>query len=79
MAVIDPDALMAAVKHIKTSLATALKAEFETVYTTNHDSTPSTGVGPDAGKNSQKNLQKSSFLHICCMKGLELTPVRKFM
>jgi len=70
MAVIDPDALTAAVKHMKTDLATALKSEFEAVYLANHDSTPGAGVGPDAvavGKNSQKSAE----LYIYYIKGLE--------
>ena len=58
MEVIDPDALVAAVKHLRKGLASALKAEMEAVYAANHDSAPATGVGPDAvavGKRRLKN------------------------
>ena len=58
MGVIDPDALIASVKHVKRGLAAALRSEMEAVYIANHDSSPSTGVGPDAvavGKRRLKN------------------------
>jgi aminopeptidase N len=58
MDVIDPDALIAAVKHVKSGLAAALRSEMEAVYKANHDTSPSTGVGPDAvavGKRRLKN------------------------
>jgi aminopeptidase N len=58
MGVIDPDALIASIKHVKRGLAAALRSEMEAVYSANHDSSPSTGVGPDAvavGKRRLKN------------------------
>jgi len=68
MAVIDPDALTAAVKHMKTDLATALKAEFEAVYLANHDSTPGTGVGPDAVAVGKRRLKNTVLDYMMALK-----------
>jgi len=68
MAVIDPDALTAAVKHMKTDLATALKAEFEAVYLANHDSTPGTDVGPDAVAVGKRRLKNTVLDYMMALK-----------
>ena len=62
MDLIDPDALVAAVKHMRKGLAAALAPEFERVYAANHDAAGGAGaggVGPDAVAVGQRRLKNT--------------------
>lgn len=68
MDIIDPDALIDAVKHMKKGLATALRADFEAVYEANHDTTASTGVGPDAVAVGKRRLKNTALDFLMSLK-----------
>jgi len=68
MEVIDPDALVDAVKHMRKGLATALRSEMEAVYDANHDPTPSTGVGPDAVAVGKRRLKNTVLDYLMSLK-----------
>ena len=68
MEVIDPDALVEAVKHMRKGLATALRSEMEAVYEANHDPTPSTGVGPDAVAVGKRRLKNTVLDYLMSLK-----------
>ena len=68
MDVIDPDALIDAVKHLKTSLVTSLRSEFESVYQANHDETASAAVGPDAEAVGKRRLKNTALDYLMALK-----------
>jgi len=68
MEVIDPDALVAAVKHLKSGLAAALRPEMEAVYEANHDTTPSAAVGPDAVAVGKRRLKNTVLDYLMSLK-----------
>ena len=78
-----PDALIAAAKHLKTSLVTSLRSEFENVYQANHDAGASPLVGPDAeavGKRRLKNTALDYLMALMALKddALSTLSVRQF-